>query len=300
VDESGSPISISPARFEQHMRYLSGNGFRVVSLGELLRLRTRRGRLPWNVVALTFDDGFENNYTRAYPVMKAFGFHATFFLATGFVGDRARWMERDLSDSAAGEGEGAAGGLASALRLPRDRREQIVLSLCALASEPMLSWDQIRQMSRDEFEFGAHTVSHAPLVELTIPQVRQEASGSRSAIEQALDRPVESFCYPYGLYDAKIAGEIARLKFQSACTTRGGLNDIQNPPLYELNRILLNDSIGVQRLRLKVFRYRELTWGGRELAKGFLSTHLESVRASSGPGPRAEASSDRGNGWAEG
>jgi peptidoglycan/xylan/chitin deacetylase (PgdA/CDA1 family) len=267
IDNSGSPISIAPNQFVSHMNYLSQNSFRVLTVTEILRFRELHGHVPWNVIAITFDDGFENNFTQAYPIMKELGFRATVFLVTGYIGGKAAWMRRDFEPQQEREWTQDRPPLAAALGFPERRRERMIRSLSALAEQPMLHWEQIRRMRCDGFEFGAHTVSHLPLPNLEIERVRRESNESREAIETKLGERVPSFCYPYGLFDSEIEEGIANLGFESACTTRGGLNDLRHPELYRLNRIMLNDSISVGRLRLKVFRYRELAWWGQRLAK---------------------------------
>lgn len=76
-----TPISI----FDQHMRYLKENGYRVISLGELLNFLNYRQAIPKRSVVITLDDGYRSAYNIAYPILKGYGFTATLFIYTDFV-----------------------------------------------------------------------------------------------------------------------------------------------------------------------------------------------------------------------
>src|SRR5437870_3058456 len=72
-----------PKAFEQHMRFLS-RCYRVMPLVELVE-RNRRGDIPHRAVAITFDDGYRDNYEYAFPILKKYGIPATIFVATGSI-----------------------------------------------------------------------------------------------------------------------------------------------------------------------------------------------------------------------
>lgn len=80
---SGSKITVSPEEFAAQMGFLKNNGFRVVSLKEAVDLIKTNKKLPRKTVAITFDDGYENNYIYAYPVLKKHAFPATIFVIAG-------------------------------------------------------------------------------------------------------------------------------------------------------------------------------------------------------------------------
>src|SRR5438477_1528660 len=72
-----------PTAFEQHMRFLS-RCYRVMPLMELVE-RNRRGDIPHRAVAITFDDGYRDNYQYAFPILKKYGLPATIFVTTGAI-----------------------------------------------------------------------------------------------------------------------------------------------------------------------------------------------------------------------
>jgi peptidoglycan/xylan/chitin deacetylase (PgdA/CDA1 family) len=157
----------SPRRFAEQMRFLKENGWQAVNLHDgLAWLRTsisQPGDLSplssERVVALTFDDGFFNFYTSAFPVLQEFGFGATMYLPTGFISNNG--MHRQF--------------------LGRD----------------CLAWMEIRELQAAGIEFGSHTVTHPKLVDLTWPKIETEINHSKIDIEQQLGSAVDSFAYPY-------------------------------------------------------------------------------------------------------
>ena len=81
-------LTVSTAQFEAEMDYLAINGFHPVTLEEVYAGLAGVGRLPAKPVAITFDDGGRDNYSVAFPILQRHGFRATFFVITGFVGNR--------------------------------------------------------------------------------------------------------------------------------------------------------------------------------------------------------------------
>jgi len=93
-------LSVSPTNFEGQLRYLIENGYQPITLSDLIMHLQVGQPLASKPVVLTFDDGFRDQYTNAYPLLKRYGFVATFFIITGFV-DEGRdeymsWAEIEL------------------------------------------------------------------------------------------------------------------------------------------------------------------------------------------------------------
>ena len=78
-------ISVAPAQFEEHLRYLRDAGFTTISLRELVYHLALGTPLPDKPIVITFDDGYADNYTNAYPLLRKYGFKATFFVITDFI-----------------------------------------------------------------------------------------------------------------------------------------------------------------------------------------------------------------------
>src|SRR5574341_604156 len=86
VNDDGDPFfaAVPTAVFEREIAYIART-YQVLTVEELAD-RTRRGDLPRNALAITFDDGYRDNFTHAAPILARYGLPATVFLATGFIG----------------------------------------------------------------------------------------------------------------------------------------------------------------------------------------------------------------------
>jgi peptidoglycan/xylan/chitin deacetylase (PgdA/CDA1 family) len=182
LDDSGSPISVPPAVFRQHVRWMLESGVRVLPLADLLVLDCED---PASAVSITFDDAFMNFTEAAAPLLEA-RLPVTLFVVTGHVGGSNRW-----------------GG----------RTEPGIPTL------PLLGWAQLERLVAQGVSIGAHTRRHARLTTLPSAAVEDELDGCLQDLRTRLGVPVDHFAYPYGAADKRVA-TIAGARFQAAMTTR--------------------------------------------------------------------------------
>lgn len=180
IDPSGSPISVDPAEFRAHVRWLASGAVRVVSVAELLRLP-----LDAEAVAITFDDGFANFAAEAAPMLLEHGLPATLFVVTEHGGGTNVW-----------------GGVMD-LRVP---------------TLPLLGWDELGRLAEQGIELGAHTRTHPRLTTLSPARARGEIAGSVERIERETGRRPAGFAYPYGDVNETVAAAAAE-SCAWACTT---------------------------------------------------------------------------------
>jgi peptidoglycan/xylan/chitin deacetylase (PgdA/CDA1 family) len=203
VAEDPNRVCVSPRRFEAQMRYLKRHGLRGVSMREFLRAAgtERAGRL----VALTFDDGYENFLYDAVPILERYGFSATVFVVGGMMGAENSWDER-----------------------PRMK---------------LLGKEGVREAAKRGMEVGAHGMSHVKLAGLPPARLEEEVGESRRVLGEVLDEPVEGFCYPYGSLDrdATRAARQAGYYYACACWTRteSSIYDLPRPPVWEMDGSLM-------------------------------------------------------------
>ncbi len=164
LDESGSVTSVRPVHFAEHMRSLARRGFHAIPLAQLTDHWRTGAALPPKPVVLTFDDGFANLLPHAAPILAELGFRATLFVVSRRCGGVNDWPHQCPS-------------------IPRLK---------------LLTWDELRQLSRQGFEIGAHTATHPRLTDLSAAEARREIHESKTDIEQHLDVPVTTFAYPFG------------------------------------------------------------------------------------------------------
>jgi peptidoglycan/xylan/chitin deacetylase (PgdA/CDA1 family) len=183
IDGSGSVLSTSPRLFAQQMQILAESGVRVVPLTEIPHLLTATpADAP--AVALTFDDGFLSVYEHALPALARHGFPATVFVVSDYCGRTNAWPSQPAH----------------------------------LAGQRLLGWDQLREMTHAGLATGCHTGTHPDLRCLPLRDRLEEVAGAKSRIENALGMPVNSFAYPYGMFDEQVRALVAA-HFSLACAT---------------------------------------------------------------------------------
>lgn len=94
-DYEKGQLSVSPQNFGKQMRYLNEKHYNVVSFDELIEGIKNKRKFPHNTVVITIDDGYENNFTYAYPILKKYGFPAIIFLITNNIGVNKHYLNWD-------------------------------------------------------------------------------------------------------------------------------------------------------------------------------------------------------------
>lgn len=264
IDDSDSSISVSRALFRQQMYYLKKTGFQVKGLSEILRQVVAGKKLPPKTLAITFDDGYLNNFTEVFPLLKTLDFPATIFLATAYIGKRATWIGRDLAglglyshaDPAKNPDPARINREMLRVRLPylaslsSDELWPEINKLAVTGDFPLLTPAAIEEMSLAGIEFGCHSHTHPFLNELNESAVGLELDRSQEIIVSLLGRPAEVFCYPYGA----VSGDVKRITrqkgFLGACTVAGGVNQTKHLDRFALQRIMMNNFMSPIKFRL--------------------------------------------------
>jgi peptidoglycan/xylan/chitin deacetylase (PgdA/CDA1 family) len=103
-DPMGYDLSVTPDDFAAQIQYLAKAGYTSLTMTELEEVRARRAPLPPKPIVLTFDDGYRDFYTNAWPVLRQYGFKATTFIITGVVGQQ-QYMTWDMIAELDGSGQ---------------------------------------------------------------------------------------------------------------------------------------------------------------------------------------------------
>lgn len=238
IDESGSVISTSPEVFRRQMEFLSGAGYRTITLSELVSsLRDAEAVVPANTVVLTFDDGFRNFYSEAFPVLSDHGFNATVFVVTDFCGRHNDW----------------AGNPAD---FPRSE---------------LLSWREIKELAGCGVDFGSHTRSHPDLTELSAAEMECEIVESKHLLADALGRETRTFAYPFGRSTPAIRQRV-REHYDAACSTDLGKVTVRSDPasLKRIDSYYLADRRILEKISSRTFdNYMLLRQAGRGIRSLF-------------------------------
>ena len=203
LEALGDPLSCSPARLRRFCAFLSRH-FQVVRLETLVERLASGGDLS-GLAAVTFDDGYAEAFERAAPVLRELGLPACFFIVTDFVG--------------------------TSRPAPWDRERGI--------ASRWMDWPQVRSLSRQGFEIGAHTRGHLDLARLSRDGARAEILGSKLRLERELGRAVRLFSFPFGGRENTSAAvrELVREAGFSCCVAaHGGVVTCRSDP-FDLQRV---------------------------------------------------------------
>jgi peptidoglycan/xylan/chitin deacetylase (PgdA/CDA1 family) len=170
---TNSRLATSPAAFAEQLAYLHNEGFVTITAGALSAiLSDGTEEIPDRTVVITFDDGYEDFYSKAMPLLDQHGFTATLFVTTGWV------QEAETRPASKAPGR-------------------------------MLSWSQITEAARAGIEVAAHTCQHPQLDQLPAKLLREELYTSKVRLEDKLGLPVPGLAYPFGYSNAMVR-QVAR------------------------------------------------------------------------------------------
>ncbi len=171
-------ITVSPASFRYHMRWLHDRGLRGVTMRELRAAEA--GGQAAGLVGLTFDDGYADFATTVVPTLAEYGFTATVFVVAGHVGGDSSWDPG----------------------VPRD----------------VMTREQLREVAAAGMEIGSHSLTHPRLPTVDGDRrLAEELVTSRTMLEDLTGEEVAGFCYPYGQHGAREVEAVAEAGFGYAC-----------------------------------------------------------------------------------
>jgi peptidoglycan/xylan/chitin deacetylase (PgdA/CDA1 family) len=258
-------LFVTEKSFAKQLEFIKKH-FTIITFSDLKAFVQGEG-LPPNSLIITFDDGYEDNYTNAYPIMSSMNVRSVMFLASNKIGladaspywwDRAYYYLQNpewYAERAHTELEREVEGLLQEFnsntsklfgRLDKeDTRvlDQLLNSIQVAYRIPqdilrdenrILDWDQVKTMRR-EVEFGSHTCNHYNLVALDVDSVSKEVSQSSQLIKTNAGCSDEVFSYPGGNYDERVKRAVAAAGYDFAVTTEVGVNDLADR--YALKRV---------------------------------------------------------------
>lgn len=197
-ETSPEGLTMAYENFVGQMQCIRRN-YHPMLLGEIVK-RLQGGRpIPPRAVAVTFDDGYVDTFTHAFPLLQRDRIPATLFITTGYI-------DREIFPP---------------------------------TGAPMLSWRMIQEMQRSGIEIGSHTITHPNLSKCSQQDAEDEIVNSRKRLEKKLKTSIQLFAYPYGrssFFNRKIKESVRKAGYLAACTTLLGINTPDTDP-YALHRI---------------------------------------------------------------
>jgi peptidoglycan/xylan/chitin deacetylase (PgdA/CDA1 family) len=175
----------TPRVFEQHMKYLNEHNYEVISPEAAVAKLSQKEAGGRKFASITFDDGFRDFYTNAFPILAKYSFTATMYLPTQYIQEKAQ----------------------------------------AFKGIDCLSWSEVRELQRAGMRFGSHTVTHPVLKQVSHQQLETELESSKKTIEQKVGVGVTSFAYPYAFpeedreFTQRLRGALEKAGYENGVST---------------------------------------------------------------------------------
>lgn len=294
-DASGAAkiaVSATVSDFEKQMDFVKRH-FNPITIDMLDQwLQGVLPELPSRPLLITFDDGYEDAYSNAMPVLHEQKIPAVIFLATGFIESKQifpwdrvelcfkktqlteavlpilgkrEWLAAKDRNSVSKEWVIAAKQLADDLRQQATEQLLTVLNVSEtnLSKIDVLSWLQIREMLNCGISFGGHTCNHPILSKVPIALAKKEVTDSKIKIEQEIAKPVFCFAYPNGHaedFNNDVVSELNNAGYRQAFTLVPGpqtLDSVKNTP-FEIRRVTVTPKDNLFRFFLKLSGFVQL------------------------------------------
>ncbi len=269
-------ISATPSQFRTQMEHVKKH-YDPIRCSDLLNWMDRKHSLPRRPVLITFDDGHADNFTHAYPILRELEMPAAIFLSTHYIDTgELFWfesvahtimeaksghyrlpglLEPMVVDDVSSRREVIERVLAHIKTLDDAARVAVIKGLRTLmapgnpagpAMAGALTWDQIREMSRNGIEFGSHSVSHPILTKLDDPTLAHELTSSLQTLRRELDTCLDVLAYPEGsanTYDARVVDATRRAGYRMGLSYVSGTNSLRNFDAFGVKRMHIDSSL---------------------------------------------------------
>jgi len=237
---------------------------------------------PKRSVLITFDDAYADFTETAWPILKRFELSATLFVPTAYPGHRELvfcWDRLYQAFNATARTELCVTPFGRlplanseerrrALRLvqnylptvPDDEAMMLVESVCAqladrqVYSGSVLTWDQLRQLTREGLTLGSHTRTHPVMTRVTRDRMREEIKGSQEDLKREIGTALPIFCYPNGNHNDLIVSVLRDEGIRLAFTTLGGQNKAHSLDPLRLRRIVITPRTSTAVFRIRLLR----------------------------------------------
>jgi peptidoglycan/xylan/chitin deacetylase (PgdA/CDA1 family) len=209
---------VSPALFAEHIEALLAWGYEPITFRQWAAYREHAERIPRKPFIVTFDDGYLDFATNAWPILRRLKVPATVFVVASKLGRTNDW---DVDEP----------------------------------QTPLLDAAAIRQLEAEGVEFGGHGFSHVALARVSPNEAREEVMRCHGALISVLRQPPEVFAYPYSNQSGKVRQLVREAGFHCAVRGKGRLNWRWTDP-FGLRRILMHDDVSVLDLQRTLSRLR--------------------------------------------
>ena len=233
ISDDPGPTSISPRVFGEQMQALADSGLPVVSPDAMAKPPLTRS------VVITFDDGFTDFDSVAWPIMRDLGFTPIVYLPSGLMGQSENWVG------------------------------------CNTPPRPLMGWDRVEKLAAEGVVFGAHSITHPDLSTLSPTALDHEVFRSGQDIAARLGQPVRHFAPPYGATSASVQQCVAR-HYATSVGTRLGVAKL-NADLYDLPRLEMFYFTDIARWKSHLSGQGNVYLATRQALRRIRSTAMRSI-----------------------
>lgn len=217
---------VKTKHFRKQMRKLKKAGYKSIRLKDIYDYKLKKRNLPLHPIVITFDDGYHNFLTEAFPILKKYGFTATIFIITDKTADNEEVRADNSWDH---ESES------------KYRTEHLI-------------WPEIIRLAKKGIEIGSHTRTHPNLTRLEKVALKKEIKESKTILEEKLGMPVETFCYPGGRRNLLVIETVKETGYKIAVIVTPGIESTESPDLFNLKRICVGPGEDADKLLSRIAR----------------------------------------------
>lgn len=274
-------LELKPSVLEEIISFFRYKDYAFLSMTELPHFLRKKGRRKF--VIFTFDDGYVDNYTLAFPIFQKYRVPFTVYVTTDWIERREALWHYLAEEKLLGISElnTKIAGVELSMKIPDSPSKELAFNalrkiflslkpsvlrtelevfmgkpypeLIAMTSDHVMTWFQLNDMASSELvEIGAHTVSHPALNVLSSSEALDEVLNSKSILEKKLNQPVVHFAYPYGSpgeIGIKEVEMLAGTDFQTGVTSRpGNIHNNHLSHLHALPRVFIDSGITLKRM----------------------------------------------------
>ncbi len=234
---------ISADEFERQLQFIKENNYQVVPMDQAIELLITEKAKNGKYICITFDDGYENNYEIAWPILKKWNYPAHFFLTS-------KYLNRNQ-------------------RITKNNQQFDI---------PYMDEQMIKDLIANGCSIGAHSVSHSNLTACSEEKCFDELIQSKNELERTFSVPINTFSYPYSYYDKRVIKAVKKSGYDYAFSLEyRSIKSINSKMRYRISRMVIHDNENIDKFTKKLSGNYDWVYFYTNIKRN-LSIFLKSIR----------------------